>query len=175
MTLVRYLSALLPLITIVLLALAVALPWGVPANYAFVLPLIVFMAIHYWTWERAKFVPTWIAFISGLLVDFLTNGPLGYWALLFLFGHAIALNLRVTGEMWSFLASWLVFALNVAILSACGWAIASAYFARVAEWKAMVEGAVYAIIFFPVAALLLGGINQMIVDGGKVWYGARRQ
>mgnify|MGYP001358435982 CR=1 FL=1 len=74
------------MVSVVLVTFLAALPWGLPAEFRLVLPLLPFLAIHYWTLRRIALVPDVLAFVTGLAFDFLSDGPLGFWAMMVFLG-----------------------------------------------------------------------------------------
>ena len=88
-----------PIGSVVLLTLIAALPLGVPAGDRFFLPLLPVVAVHYWTLRHDAWLPEWVVFLAGLMLDILTHGPLGYWAFIYLLAHLTAtLSTRVHVE-----------------------------------------------------------------------------
>ena len=76
-------------ISIAVLTLLAALPWGLPTEDRFFLPLLPVVAIHYWALRRPEVLPEWFVFLAGLLLDVFTHGPLGYWPLVYLVAYAL--------------------------------------------------------------------------------------
>ena len=75
---------LVPALSVAVLVMVAVLPWGLPPDGRFVLPLLPFIAIHYWTSRHPEKLAEWVPFAAGLTVDVLSNGPLGYWSLIYL-------------------------------------------------------------------------------------------
>jgi rod shape-determining protein MreD len=126
---VRYLAA---FISIGVLALLAALPWGLPPDDRFFLPLLPVVAIHYWSLRHPGLVPEWYVFLAGLLLDVLTHGPLGYWPLVYLTAHmAAVLSAPLASRGVMMRLALFGFALIGVVATA--WMIASVYFLERAD------------------------------------------
>lgn len=151
MTLVRYVA---PIGSIALLALIAALPWGLPSDERFFLPLLPVIAIHYWTLRHDAWIPEWVVFLAGLALDVLTQGPLGYWAFIYLLAHLIATassSVAARGPG----ARLLLLALALSIVTAVAWAVSSVYFLEIVDWRPYAIGAALAsLIAIPVLPIL---------------------
>ena len=119
----------LPTLTVALTTAATVAPWRVPDFAAFGLPFLTLGAIFYWAERSAARLPSPIVFLAGLATDLVTDGPIGYWALLFLIGHALGslAGTLADGER-TISVSWLGFAVALPLIVALGWAIASLYY-----------------------------------------------
>lgn len=149
---------LIPAATIAMTALLVALPWGIDAEFRFLLPLLPLVVIHYWTLRRPEIVAEWWAFAAGLSVDILTHGPLGYWALMYLLGYAAAKMSSVLANDAAF-AKWLLAAVTFLGLVIVAWAIASVYYFAFADWRPYLLAALATAIVYPVVGLFLRSLN----------------
>ena len=141
----RALAYLVPLTSITVLTVIAALPWGLPTEERFFLPMLPVVAIHYWASRRPDAVPEWAIFIVGLLLDVFTHGPLGYWVLIYLTAYALGVlgqDIVRRGRLQR-LASFL---LTLALVAGVGWAVASAYFLELADWQPYARGASFAAI-----------------------------
>ena len=130
----RALASLAPSLMIALVTILSALPWGLAPDLRFILPLLPYLAIHYWALRYSGRVPAGVVFAAGLALDVLTNGPLGYWALIYLAGHLVAL----WQSRWSGAGPGVRFLLLLSalvILAVGEWSLASLYYLEVADWK----------------------------------------
>jgi rod shape-determining protein MreD len=149
---------LIPIASVVVLVLIAVLPWGLPPAGRFVLPLLPFAAIHYWVSRHAGRLPEWVAFAAGLTVDVLSNGPLGYWSLIYLIGHMLAGE----GAHWareSRLERWAIYAVSVFLLVAAAWAIASVYYLEIADWQPFAWAAMLSALSYPIFAAFLRALD----------------
>jgi len=117
-----------------------ALPWGLPTEDRFFLPMLPVVAIHYWALRRHQALPEWSVFLAGLLLDVFTHGPLGYWPLIYLSAYTLGVVEETAGRKSQLLRLGL-FAASLALVAALGWAIASIFFLEVADWRPYARGA----------------------------------
>lgn len=148
--------AILPALTVLAVTFASVLPWGIHLSmeFRFLLPLVPYMLIHAWVMDRPRLMPEWFVFAIGILVDVLTHGPLGYWALVYLVGFAgavLARNVARGGAMprWASLAATLI------VLGVVQWAVMSGFMLRRADWRPIAIATCVAIGCYPIIALLL--------------------
>lgn len=137
------LRVLTPALSVLALAMLAALPWGLPSQDRFFLPLLPVIAIHYWTLRQANALPEWAIFLAGVAVDILTHGPLGYWSLIYLIAYAFAVfgTPYASGGVWRRL---ILLAAALAGTTLAAWAAASIYFFEFADWRPYALGAALA-------------------------------
>jgi len=120
---------------------ATAVPWGLPADATFILPLIVVMMVFCWrALPGITFSPV-VAVLLILLTDMMSGGPLGYWALLVLMGSSAGGYARSLGAGREVGPLWLVWAGLAIALAVFGWLLASAFFLRWVDWWPIAVGA----------------------------------
>ncbi len=122
----RIVSMIVPLLLLAVVTIAVTLPWGLPDNARYILPMLPLAVIHYWTLRHPGSIADWMAFASGLTVDLLTNGPLGFWALVYLLGFATAVVARPWADTGA-LGRWVVFAFSMIVVTIAAWFVLSVY------------------------------------------------
>ena len=153
----KALSYVVPILSIAVLTVIAALPWGLPTEERFFLPMLPVVAIHYWALRRPQAVPEWAIFMAGLLLDVFTHGPLGYWPLIYLAAYALGVLGQDSGRRGK-LVRLANFAAALAAVAALGWAVASLYFLEFADWQPSVRGAglaaLAAIIIVPILHIL---------------------
>jgi rod shape-determining protein MreD len=147
-------STILPAAVIAFLTLVSALPWGLPPEIRFVLPLLPLVAIHYWIVRGTGRVAEWFVFASGLTLDVLTNGPLGYWSIMYLTGYLFSTLLAPRARLLRF-GGWASLVLVTACLSVAVWAVSSLYSFEIADWRPLVIASFAAACIYPVLAGLL--------------------
>ncbi len=153
-----FLDRVIPALTIIVTTILVALPWGMAAENRFFLPLLPLIVIHYWTLRRPELVAEWWVFLAGLSVDILTNGPIGYWALIYLLGFAAAqLSTQLSGD--GLLAKWGLSGVTLMGLTAIAWAVSSLYHFEFADWWPYASAAVAAALIYPVFGVVLRGLS----------------
>lgn len=158
----RSLRAFLPFASVVLLTIAAILPWGLPVEDRFVLPLLPIVAIYYWTLDRKAWLPEWGVFLAGLMLDILSQGPLGYWALIYLVTYVAAVfasRLRLETAA----ARLAAFAGVIGAVTVFAWFVASLYFLQVLDWGPYVRGAGFAFL----AACLIVVVRSAFGAGGE--------
>lgn len=146
-----------PIGSIAILTFIAALPWGLPAGERFALPLLPVVAIHYWTLRHDAWIPEWCVFLAGLTLDVLTQGPLGYWALIYLAAHLVA----TTSARFAGPGPWfrlLLLAGALLVVTFIAWLVSSMYFMELADPRPYIVGAVLA----GVAALGLLPLLKML-------------
>lgn len=141
-----------PSLVLFLAVVVAAVPWVLPAEASFILPLLLIIVVFILTLQRRRKLPGLSVFAAGLLMDILTAGPLGYWAALFLLTYTIAVQYRVRAVRVEFGNLWLVFAVTALLAAGAGWGLASLYFVRIIDWWPMVIGGFVAIALFPLVA-----------------------
>jgi rod shape-determining protein MreD len=123
-----------PAATVFILAILAVLPWGLPAHARFVLPFLPVVAIHYWSSRHSERLSTWVPFAVGIVVDVLTNGPLGYWPLIYLGAMMLgadAQRMPGTGPA----ARWALFLAALVGLVIAAWGVASLYHLEFSDWR----------------------------------------
>lgn len=143
---------LIPSLALFLAVVVAAVPWVLPAEASFILPSLLIIAVFVLTLQRKRMLPGISVFAAGLLMDILTAGPLGYWAILFLLTHTIALQFRIRAGRAEFGSIWFVFAATAVTAAGAGWVLASLYFVRLIDWQPMAIGAAVIIVLFPLVA-----------------------
>ena len=136
----RYIA---PVMSIGLLTVLAALPWGLPSQDRFFLPLLPVIAIHYWALRRPDALPEWAVFLAGLLLDIFTHGPLGYWPVVYLATYILGAAAVEQGRKSRIvrLAAFFVSLTRVTVLS---WVLASAYYLELSDWHPYGRGALLA-------------------------------
>lgn len=138
-----------------LVALLSALPWGLSPEIRFVMPLIPFVAIHFWIVRDEEAFGEWFVFSAGLMLDVLTNGPLGFWSIVYLIGYALSTMLAEQARTRP-LGGWAALVVVVSCLAVVEWAVSSLYFLELMDWRPLALAALFAAAAYPVLALVLG-------------------
>lgn len=152
----RSLAIIAPGATVLLATLVSVLPWGLGSQLQQLLPALTLLVTCFWAREHARRLPASVLFASGLSVDVLTGGPLGFWPLLYLSGFGLAALIAwYTGPLRG-LAAWFAVSVVVALTAALAWLVASAYFGELAEVRPVVLAGCVVIAAWPPVALILG-------------------
>ena len=153
--------ALFPGATVLAAAVLVLLPWGVGDQANFVLPLVPLLALHYWGLRRPELIPAVLAFGTGLAVDVIMHGPVGFWALLFLAALAMARAEQEFASRSGWFGRLALTGLALATIAVLEWIIGSIYYFQQLEWRVLMVAALAALAVYPVLALLLMPIDRM--------------
>lgn len=150
------------LISTLVIAIAGTLPWGLPEPLTFVAPMITIAAVFYWSWVDRRWMPVWLAFSIGLLTDLLSQGPFGYWSLLFVIGHTAAVLMVSRTGLQNWFFGFLTFGATTVLLIAIGWAVASLYFLQAHDWQAILMSGAVAFCSYPFVSLLLSWMARAL-------------
>jgi rod shape-determining protein MreD len=156
-------QALPALLTMLLVVLSVV-PLGLP-DHALVAPGLVLVALFYWTVHRPDLLPTWHAFVVGLLLDAMSGTPFGVNALVMTLVHWAVVAQHTFFRGKSFGVMWLSFAL-VAFAAALVGALVALVAARVVvDPLAVLIQLVLTIAAYPPLAWLLGRAQRLWLAG----------
>jgi rod shape-determining protein MreD len=140
----------LPALSVLFAVVATAVPWGLPADATFILPLVAVMMVFCWRTIPGAALPPAGAVGIGLLADLLSGGPIGYWALMCLIGATVGGRAGSLRESSDFVLHWLIWSALVTVLAGFGWLLASAYYFRWIDSWPIAFGAMTSIVLFPV-------------------------
>ncbi len=158
----RPLVHLIPAGTVVALVVLSVLPWGLGQSVDFALPVLPFVAVHFWQRSNGPLMPLAFVFTAGLAVDVLSYGPLGYWSLVYLSGCGLTalLDRRETSRTGA--NGWAAFCFVAAGMILTAWLVASIYFLRLADVRAMAEAAAILALAYPLFQVLLTPLERVI-------------
>ena len=148
-------NQILPTVSVLFAVLAAAVPWGLPADATFILPLVVVMMVFCWRALPGTVLPPYLAMLLGLLTDITSGGPLGFWALMCLFAASAGGRVPSHTDGRDVSRLWLAWTGVAALVALLGWLLASLYFLRWIDWWPIAFGALASIVLFPV---VLNGI-----------------
>jgi len=165
-------NASLPVLSVLFAVLATAVPWGLPPDATFILPLVVVMMVFCWRVLPGANLQPYVAVLLGLLTDVMSGGPLGFWALMALTG-AIAGGLTPPlGDGHDVKRLWLVWAAVGGIVAGLSWLVASLYFFRWIDARPIAFGALASVALFPVVLHGLLWIKRgRLKPGRRIIYG----
>jgi rod shape-determining protein MreD len=143
-------NAMLPSLSVLFAVLAAAVPWGLPADATFILPLVVVMMVFCWRTLPDAVLPPYLALLLGLLTDITSGGPLGFWALMCLIAATVGRRARPFTDGSDMKRLWLVWGIVAGFVGLVGWLLASLYFLRWIDWWPIAVGAAVSILLFPV-------------------------
>jgi rod shape-determining protein MreD len=143
-------KTMLPVLSVLFAAFAAAVPWGLPADATFILPLVMVMMIFCWRVIPGTAFPPYVALLLGLLTDITSGGPLGFWALMALIGASAGAQAGPFTDGRDVKRLWIVWTVVVCFIAGLGWLLASLYFLRWIDWWPIAFGALASILLFPV-------------------------
>ncbi len=153
-------STILPALSVLFAVLATAVPWGLPADATFILPLVVVMMVFCWRVIPDAVLPLSVCMLLGLLTDVMSGGPLGFFALMTLIAASVGRRLRFLIAPHELRSLWLIWAALALALGLFGWLLASLYFFRWIDWWPILFGILASIALFPVVLRGLVWIRQ---------------
>jgi rod shape-determining protein MreD len=151
----------LVLVIILGLVLLSALPLQI-AHLGEVRPVFMLMAVYYWTILRPS--PPLAVFALGLLLDLLSNYPLGMNALTLVLVQAVTTVNRKFLLGQSFLVIWAGFALVALGAGFLQWLLFCLYNLSLVSVKPMLASVVLSAFLFPVAVLPLAAVHRALSD-----------
>jgi rod shape-determining protein MreD len=152
---------LLPATTVCIAALLAVLPFGADEMARYAVSFLPLMVIQYWSARRPAFVPVPLIFGVGLIVDILTHGPVGYWALLALIAAGFApFELWAVGRSTA-IGRALTYAAAMLVTAGVAWAVASLYTGNTVAGRPFLGAALAAMALYPVMALGLMAIDRL--------------
>ena len=148
-------SAIVPSLTVFIAVILASVPWGLPDDATFILPLAAIMTVFCWRAIPGAHLPAVIAVVFGLLLDVTSGGPLGYWALLALAAASVGTHSQPFASRSDWSPLWLVWTGLAATLAVSGWLIALLYYFRWIDWWPIGLGAAASVILFPLVWRLI--------------------
>ena len=154
----------IPIATVLVLVVLSVLPWGVGQSLGFMLPLLPFLAIYYWMRRHSQLMPALFVFASGLAVDVLSYGPLGYWSIVYLAGLGLTALLERIDTAGGGFVSWAGFCGVIAGLALIAWLVASLYYVRFIDWQPMARAAGVLLLVYPLFRTLLDPLDRLVCE-----------
>lgn len=133
----------LPTFLILFAVFLATAPLGAPVGAGYVLQVMPYMMAHLFLARGRGFVPSPVVFVAGIAMDIANDGPLGFWALIYLFGVLIARQLP-SGLMHSRSGRLSGLLLLVFALAAAQVGVASLYQLKWIDWHAVLAGTMIA-------------------------------
>lgn len=125
-------------------------------------PSFTLMALFYWSIYRPSMVPSWLAFLLGLLIDIVSGLPLGLNALLYVIVARIIQSQRKIFMGQVFLSIYIGYVLASAGVAALEWAIFSLIGFEIVAFKPVMGSMLLGFAFFPVAFLLMNATHKIL-------------
>jgi rod shape-determining protein MreD len=149
-----FVAGLVPVCTLLLLALVAVMPLRIP-GYAAVTPAFVLIGLYYWTVYRPDLLPPTAVFAVGLIADLLSGAPPGVAALVLLTARAVVMPQRryFVGRLFPFV--WMGFTLVAAGALGFQWLIGSIYNGAFLDLRVVALHWVLTVAAFPPVSYLL--------------------
>ena len=152
----------MPAVTTMFLALLNVVPLGLP-GISDVVPMMVMMAVFYWSVYRPDLLPAVVVFVLGLIQDILLGSPIGLMALTLLAMHGVTLTQRQAFLGKPFFVAWIGFA----VISAGGfmlmWIMTCVLAADLLLTPAVLFQFVLTAVSFPLAAWIFVRVHRYLV------------
>lgn len=147
----RTLAVTIPFLSGIIFLLVGAVPVGIPGLSA-VSPLLALGVIFFWAATRPLLLPPVAVFALGIMQDALSGGPIGLWALVFLFAHFFIVSQRRVLIGMSFGLGWISFAPVVLGVACLAWAAASVYYESLVSVMPFLVQGMFTLLAYPVVA-----------------------
>jgi rod shape-determining protein MreD len=112
------------------------------------------LVIHYWTMNVPFALPLWLVFATGLLADALSQGPLGYSALLYVASYELSRQMAqpAPAALW-----WraLALAVNLSVLTLLQVLVVALYAWHAPQFEEASLAAVCAALTYPAVTIVL--------------------
>ncbi len=160
-------QVIVPSLTLAVATLLAALPWGIGPDAQLVAPLLLAATLFYWNLRRRGAVPEWIAFACGLAMDVTGQGPLGYWALIYLLAFVLAAlfrDSRRAGGQDGLAQPLLRYLVAIIALALSVWMLASLYALERADVVAPALAALISLLAYPIVVGLVRVLDRDAQD-----------
>jgi len=154
-----------PSLAVLAATLLCALPWGSAGELKVVPPLLPYAVIHLAAERYGNRLPDWLVFLAGFATDVVGQGPLGFWALIYLCGYTMVRSATIARRPGA-IGSIAFFAATIVCLGLMQWSVASIYYMRAAETMplAIASGAALTIYALLVAMFPAGPVDYVRVN-----------
>ena len=156
----RIISLLIPFLTTLGLLVLVSLPWGQTSSDGLAVAILPLIAVHFWSVRRPRRLPAPAVFLLGFLADVVGQGPIGFWALLYLICHAVSMKVCEASGLRDGIGGWLACGFTIAIVAVFAWGIGSLFSLSWFDAGRFVAAAALAIAVYPLAAVVLGWADR---------------
>ena len=105
------------------------IPFGLVTHWL-VFPALALTAVYFWAINQPSLLPPILIFLIGLAQDFLSGGPVGLWAFVYLVAYAGVLSQRSILFAQSFPMLWAGFLIVASIVGILVWLVGSFYYSQ---------------------------------------------
>lgn len=152
-------------VVIILLALSV-ISFSIPLTGE-VRPHFLLAAVFYWAVYRPTLLPPWYIFILGLIMDTLSDLPLGMNALILVVVHWVVRSQRLYLMGQTFFGLWMGFAVTAFLCASAQWCLFALVTRTIVPAGPSLAGAGMTILLFPLISLLLIAIHRLLPVASK--------
>ncbi len=160
--LVKFTKNSLPGFSLFIFIFITMMPLGLsPYKFSFA---VVIIPIFYWSIYRPDLFPIYFVFIAGLLYDFISGGPLGQWALVFLLLRVGMESQRRILIGKRFNVEWLAFALVVPLVFLLIFLISLLIYGTLVNFPEFIFQIIINIAFYPLIILVMNKVKIFISE-----------
>lgn len=131
-------------------------------SISYLRPDFFLMALYYWTVFRPSFLPPYLVFILGILIDVLTGFPIGVHAFIFVLLQWIITSRRLFLTGQTFPIFWLGFTLTSFAAAYFKWAILTFTYKHMLPIGDILISATVGAFLFPLIAVLLINLHKLL-------------
>lgn len=125
--------------------------------------LVLFIFIYFWFNNfREEYLPYYLLFFIGLILDCIYFLPLGFTSSIFLFFCIATLIKRKFLEFNFFIINWISFGLILIFTMFAGWGMLSLYYGQLISIDALIRSVILTFSLFPFLYFLCTYINRFI-------------
>ena len=151
--------AMLPSLALMVLMVLCIYPWGLATQARNMLPLVPLAAIIAMNLRLARAVPEWMAFCVGFVLDAMSGGPLGFWALVSL-GACVLADQLAPNRGAALVGGWALGVVSLAALSVLQWVLVSLYTFALTPVAPLMRATAVAALVFPLVDVLLSPLTR---------------
>ena len=159
----------LPIAIVIFAGLLAALPWGLASAPQSTLPMLVAALVYLWNVRRPGAVPHVAAFVVGIGLDAVGQGPLGHWPLVFLAASAcaaLARDLFRTLDSRHVLVSASAYLAAMSVLIAFAWSFQSLFDFTPADTGGLLAALAVSVVTYPLLGSLVAGLEAATASDG---------
>ena len=137
------------------------IPFGLVTHWL-VFPALTLTAIYFWAINQPSLLPPIVIFMIGLLQDFLSGGPIGLWAFVYLVAFAAVLSQRNILHAQPFPMLWAGFLMMALMVGVILWLVGSFYYSQALNVVPIMLQVVVTALVYPVMNRIFKSVQQNI-------------
>lgn len=134
------------------------------AGFQDIKPSFMVMVIFYWSIYRPTLIPSWMAFIMGIILDLVTGMPVGLSACLFVIIQRILIDQRLTFTGQAFLTVFFGYISVSVFFYGAQWLVFGLINSYFVSYELMLGKMIMALIFFPVFYLVIHLTHKVLPE-----------